>query len=90
MLKPLDSNHSWASVLPYDLLKIWAILLTISNKRSAAAVLAAVKTAMSKYATTKIAVVDHSLGKSLNDSFVLITDYLQEVLSLWFLQRIYL
>ena len=64
--------------------------MTISNKRSATEVLAAVKTAMSKYATTKVAVVDHLLAKSLNDSFVLITDYLQEVLSLWFLQRIYL
>ena len=58
--------------------------MTILNKRSATAVLAAVKSAMSKYATTKVTVVGHSLGKSWSDSFlppVLTTVYLQEVLS---------
>jgi len=77
----------------HDFVKIWAILLTILNKRSAPAVLAAVKAARSKYATTKVTVVGRSLSKSWSDSvfpLVLIAVYLQEVLLLWFPQPSYL
>jgi len=86
-----DKTHDALGV--HDFLKIWAILLTILNKRSAPAVLAAVKAARSKYATTKVTVVDRSLSKSWSDSvfpLVLIAVYLQEVLLLWFPQPSYL
>ena len=75
VLKPLDSNLfpgitssiklKMGSVMhrrgTHNFVKIWPTNL---NKRFATAVLAAVKTAMSKYATTKVAVVGHLLSES--------------------------